>query len=238
MRVSLIIPVFNGAQLLPAAIESALPQIGDGEILVIDDGSTDGSAAVAESLGARCIRQENRGLAGARNTGLRHCKGEWIAFLDCDDVWPAGRQAALFAAVERHPKARIIRGRAHVEYTDPASPRVFARQPEQGAELLSFCTALVHRSVFDQVGLMEESLALASDVDWLLRAGECGVPSVTIPDITLIYRRHQGNMTNDVGRGQRYFARVLKRSLDRRRAAAKTGASSSRSTSSEGAGLL
>lgn len=89
-RISVVIPVFNGERFLGEAIRSVLSQtLPPYEVLVIDDGSTDGSASLAESFGppVRVIRQDNRGEAAARNRGIECAKGDWVAFLDCDDVW-------------------------------------------------------------------------------------------------------------------------------------------------------
>lgn len=103
-RISVVIPVFNGERFLAEAIRSALSQtLPPYEILVIDDGSTDGSAEIAESFGppVRVLRQENRGEAAARNFGIEAASGDWIAFLDCDDVWQPEKlafQAAFFAS--------------------------------------------------------------------------------------------------------------------------------------------
>lgn len=102
-RISVVIPVFNGERFLSDAIASALSQtLLPYEILVIDDGSTDGSTRIAESFGppVRVIRQENRGEAAARNRGIEAAKGDWIAFLDCDDIWKREKlalQAALLS---------------------------------------------------------------------------------------------------------------------------------------------
>jgi len=102
LRISVVIPVFNGERFLGEAIRSALSQtLPPHEVLVIDDGSTDGSAGLAESFGppVRVIRQENRGEAAARNHGIEAAEGDWIAFLDSDDVWKPEKlalQAQLF----------------------------------------------------------------------------------------------------------------------------------------------
>ena len=90
MKISVVIPVYNREETLAHAIESALSQtLKPHEVVVIDDGSSDKSAEVAEGFGdiVRVIRQENAGAAIARNVGIRHAVGDWIAFLDSDDVW-------------------------------------------------------------------------------------------------------------------------------------------------------
>lgn len=107
MKVSTVIPAFNRRGYLPRAIDSALAQtIPVGEILVIDDGSTDGSAEFLESRygsRVRVVRQANSGVAGARRRGIQEARGEWIAFLDSDDEWFPERNGELLNAAERVP---------------------------------------------------------------------------------------------------------------------------------------
>lgn len=101
--VSVIIPVYNGAAHLGETLRSALAQtVLPLEILVIDDGSNDQSAALAESFGPpiRVIRQENRGEAAARNRGIDTARGDWIAFLDADDLWEPEKLARQLAAAQ------------------------------------------------------------------------------------------------------------------------------------------
>ena len=93
MKVSVVIPVYNVKPYLERCVQSVLRQtFKDLEIIMVDDGSTDGSGELAESLKdwSPCIRvvhQENQGLSGARNTGIRHATGEYVVFLDSDDEW-------------------------------------------------------------------------------------------------------------------------------------------------------
>jgi glycosyltransferase involved in cell wall biosynthesis len=106
MKVSAIIPVFNRGDYLARAINSALAQtVPLDEILVVDDGSTDGSADVASRYGnrVRVVRQANSGVAGARRRGIQEASGEWIAFLDSDDEWLPDRNGELLKAAGRVP---------------------------------------------------------------------------------------------------------------------------------------
>ena len=107
MKVSAVIPAFNRRDYLPRAIDSALAQtIPVGEIVVIDDGSTDGSAEFLESRygnRVRVVRQANSGVAGARRRGIQEARGEWIAFLDSDDEWFPERNGVLLDAAEHVP---------------------------------------------------------------------------------------------------------------------------------------
>jgi glycosyltransferase involved in cell wall biosynthesis len=107
MKVSAVIPAFNRRDYLPRAIDSALAQtVPVDEIIVVDDGSTDGSAdLVASRYGnrVRIVRQANSGVAGARRRGIQDAHGEWIAFLDSDDEWTPDRNRELLQAAERVP---------------------------------------------------------------------------------------------------------------------------------------
>jgi glycosyltransferase involved in cell wall biosynthesis len=110
--VSVIIPVFNGAARVGRAIESVFAQRYDGavEIVVVDDGSTDGTRAALAQYGGRItvVADENRGAAAARNAGVRVSRGEYIALLDDDDVWLPDKLARTVAALERDPQSVLV----------------------------------------------------------------------------------------------------------------------------------
>ncbi len=103
--VAVVIPAYNAEKLLPRALRSVLTQtVAPREVLVVDDGSSDGTSDVARSFGApvRCIRQENAGAAAARNRGIAEATAEWIAFLDADDWWEPERLALGLAGEVGH----------------------------------------------------------------------------------------------------------------------------------------
>lgn len=110
-RVSVVVPVYNVESYLSACLESILSQtFSDFELLVVDDGSTDGSVALVEAIvdpRLRLIRQENRGLAGARNTGIRHAEGEFIALLDSDDLWLPQKLERHVAHLDSRPEVGL-----------------------------------------------------------------------------------------------------------------------------------
>jgi glycosyltransferase involved in cell wall biosynthesis len=109
--VSAVIPTHNRAQIIGRALESALAQThGDIQVIVADDGSSDDTRTVAESYGARVtyVRQANAGVSAARNFGMRHARGEFIAFLDSDDSWEPWKIEAQVAALRRHPEAGLV----------------------------------------------------------------------------------------------------------------------------------
>lgn len=110
VRVSTIIPIYNGEATIRAAIDSALTQEFDGqEVIVVNDGSTDGTRRILESYGSRIIllEQANRGVAPARNTGAAAAQGEYLAFLDADDTWVPEKLATLCAALDHDREAAL-----------------------------------------------------------------------------------------------------------------------------------
>ena len=115
-KVSTIIAAYNAEQTIAQTIESALAQNFDGhEIVVVNDGSTDSTAAILEQYGnrIRAVTQANRGAAAARNTGVVHSTGKYVAILDSDDLWLPGKLKTMVGALERNPHATL----AFSEYT-------------------------------------------------------------------------------------------------------------------------
>lgn len=132
-RFSVIVPVYNVQNYLCACVKSVVEQQGpaDWECILVDDGSTDRSGAMCLALaeecpGVRVIRQQNKGLAGARNTGIAAAKGEWLLFLDSDDCWPGGMLQQLRAALDRNPGYDWYAGR-YLQYQEDTGETVEPR---------------------------------------------------------------------------------------------------------------
>ncbi|OHB71784.1 MAG: hypothetical protein A2V70_04540 [Planctomycetes bacterium RBG_13_63_9] len=175
-----MIPAYNSAALLPDAIASVRAQHWpDLEIIVVDDGSSDHTPEVLQRLAGtdmRCIRQTNTGPAAARNTGILAARGQWVAFLDADDLWLPGKLATQFDAIAHHTEAgfsytddrqRYANGEEHERIVGVTGRRLFT-------ELLwgnHLCTptVIVHRDCFDQVGLFDPKLRTGEDWDMWLR---------------------------------------------------------------------
>jgi glycosyltransferase involved in cell wall biosynthesis len=219
--ISVIIPVFNGEAFLAEAIESILRQdYHPLEIIIVDDGSTDGTATIASSYsaGVRYVYQPNSGPAAARNRGLKMANGEVIGFLDADDLWPENKIEHQLARLTDDPSVEIVIGLQLLVRIDGIVDGKHTFENLSNPRInLSLGCALVRRSVFDIVGFFDETLYYCDDWDWFMRARELGVPMLIHQDVTLIARRHEGNMTNRVELGNHYAIRMIKMSLDRRR---------------------
>jgi glycosyltransferase involved in cell wall biosynthesis len=121
--VSTIIPAFNAERTIARAIDSALDQAYDGhEVVVVDDGSTDSTSAILRRYGdrVRVISQTNHGAAAARNTGVAHSTGEYLAFLDSDDLWMPGKLRTLVATLRSNPRASLAFSEYHLVTGDGA----------------------------------------------------------------------------------------------------------------------
>lgn len=216
--VSVIVPAYNAATFLGEAIQSIQQQGYESlEILVIDDGSTDNTAAIARSFGdsIRYLYQENSGPACARNTGLKMATGEIIAFLDADDLWPENKLELQLDYFLKNPSLEVVVGRVQYLLIEE-NKRIFQEisQPTLGVNLGA---GLYKKSVFDKLGYFDSSMQQSEDVDLFMRIRENGVSMAAIDEVTLYYRIHGNNMTSDRDRQNTLFIKALKQSLDRRR---------------------
>ena len=214
--VSVVIPVFNGERFLRNAVESVLAQkYSPLEIIMIDDGSTDGTADVARSLPetVRYLHQTNQGPAAARNRGIERAQGSLIAFADADDLWPEDKLALQLPYLMRDPAAEIVMGLIQQVLLSETGGENFA----EPAFSVNLGSAIIRKSVFERVGLFDETMRYSEDVDWFMRAREGGAAIVTIDAVTLLYRQHDQNMTRGKSTSELNVLKALKRSLDRRR---------------------
>jgi glycosyltransferase involved in cell wall biosynthesis len=187
--VSVIMPAYNVAPYLGAAIESVLGQtFTDFELLVVDDGSTDASWAIAERYAAtdtriRPLRQPNGGISAARNHGLRVASGEFFAILDSDDVWMPAWLGEQLAILRARPDVDIVTGNAFFLGSrrdgQPARPHPDPRpQPTLGSmiddETAVFVMSVFRRRVYDRIGGFDEAFRCNEDYDFWLRAAAAG----------------------------------------------------------------
>jgi len=220
--ISVIITAYNNRGHIPDAIASVRSQtVLPDEIVVIDDGSTDDTKAILDTLGADIAyhRQANGGEAVARNSGIANSRCDLLAFLDADDAWPPGRNALLLEGFARTPSLEIVCGRARTfageEWTAALTPAPHRLE----AVVMSFGAALIRRSVFERIGGLDPAIGLTTDFDWFMRCREQSVATAIVDDVTLLYRRHFGTLSRNVAGARAGLSRTIKLSLDRRRSA-------------------
>ena len=180
--VSVVVPVFNGEKTIERALVSILVQtFTDFEIIVVDDGSTDLTVeAVSRKYGEqlRLIEhRKNRGAAAARNTGIAAARGRWVAFLDCDDTWRPDKLARQLEMLEKAgspAKAcatgyQLYKNGREITFKTKFSPEQFRREILFGCTISPGSTLLVDQSVFNDIGMFDETFLRLEDWDWLLR---------------------------------------------------------------------
>jgi glycosyltransferase involved in cell wall biosynthesis len=222
-RVSVVIAVHNGERYLADAIQSVLRQRrADYELIVVDDNSLDSTLEITRRFGppVRCIRRQRGGVGAARNTGVTASSGDYIAFLDADDLWTTTALGGRLRAFADDPELGLVFGHVR-EFISPdldeqASGHLVCRQGLSPAHLAG--GALIHRRVFERVGLFREDLVTGEFIDWIARAREHGVHEVLLGDHVLWRRLHGSNLGLVRRDARTEYARVLKWALDRRRA--------------------
>jgi glycosyltransferase involved in cell wall biosynthesis len=219
--VSVVIPVFNGERFLREAVQSVIDQdYAPLEIIIVDDGSTDGTATVAKSLPetVRYLHQTNHGPAAARNRGIEQARGDLIAFADADDLWPAHKLELQLPYLIKDARVDIVLGRIQqVRLSETVDGQTQSQEFADPAFSVNLGSAVIRKSVFERVGLFDETMRYSEDVDWFMRAREGGATIVTIDAVTLLYRHHEQNMTRGKSASELNVLQALKRSLDRRR---------------------
>jgi glycosyltransferase involved in cell wall biosynthesis len=212
--VSVIIPVYNGERFLAEAIQSVLDQtLPPDEIIVVDGGSTDGSAAVAARYeGVAVLGHPRRGIGAALNLALSHARGDLIASLDADDRWLPDKLEKQVSALTADPALDMVFGHVR-QFHGSGGP---AGDPQPG---ISRCAMLVRRVAFDQVGAFAEDLGVHEFVDWYARAQERGLRSIALPDVVFERRIHDDNLGRQTPSAQyQSYLRALRLSVTRRRA--------------------
>jgi len=224
--ISVLIGVYNGEPYLREAIDSVFAQsYRPLELVVVDDGSTDGSADVARSYRDDVVfgQQENQGNGSARNHAVRLASGDLFAFMDADDISPPDRLELQWAALETDPDLDVVFGHAR-EFVSPeltAEQRATVRAPAADpAPWISANLMLVRRESFERVGPFSEELRVGVTVDWCARARDAGLQSAMLPQVVLERRIHLTNNGIRERESKSQYVHVLKAALDRRRALA------------------
>ncbi len=226
--ISCIVPVFNGERYLAEALDSILAQTYRPlEVIVVDDGSTDGTAHIVAGYGERIsyLRQANAGPGAARNRGLDAAAGAYVAFLDADDLWHKEKLARQMARFEARPELELCL--SHLEhFWEPEmkdeEDRLRDHRFSKPLPAYAVQAMLARRALFDAVGQFDYSLRLlGDDTDWFLRAADRGTVTEVVPDVLIFRRMHGSNISRDQATVFDVLPRIFKASLDRRRGTAK-----------------
>jgi glycosyltransferase involved in cell wall biosynthesis len=216
--ISTVIPVFNCEKYLGAAIESILAQnYHPMQIVVVDDGSTDNSAGVARSFPqVEYHLQEHAGVATALNKGIAETKGDFLAFLDSDDLWMEGKLARQIEAFAQDPELGMVMGSVE---------QFREKGPDGGPLSLGLFNGylkiamLIRRSAMFEVGLFDPQWTTGDFIDWYIRATEKRVKSLMLPEVVAKRRIHDTNMGILQRDAQTDYARIMRQVLERRRKA-------------------
>ncbi len=214
--VSVVIPTFNRREYLREALESVFAQtIPVHEVIVVNDGSTDGTETLDEEFpagGIRWIHQCNSGPAAARNAGVTESSGDFVGFLDSDDLWMQRKLETQIRAFASNPGVGIVLGRQqYLHHRGGGRRETGLVLPGQVAS-----TALVRREVFDQTGLFDEQLRGGEFIDWMSRGRACGVRDMMSDEVLIRRRVHGANLVLSEEPGASSLAAIRKH-LQRRR---------------------
>jgi glycosyltransferase involved in cell wall biosynthesis len=215
--VSVIIPVYNGEKYIGAALESVLAQdYPSFEIIVVDDGSTDGSAEAVKSCGeARYLYQRNQGVAVARNTGITASRAEYVAFLDQDDLWAPEKLRIQMDYLEENPSVGYVLARQSI-FIQPGMERPSWLREEhlldsQAGYLPG--TLVARKALFGTIGCFDPKFETASDAEWFFRTKDLGVSMTLLPDVLLHHRIHSNNQSFQVDNQHRELLRIARLSM-------------------------
>jgi glycosyltransferase involved in cell wall biosynthesis len=239
IQVSVVIPAFNNAATIGRAIDSVLAQTHPvGQILVIDDGSTDATGSLLSRYRERIeyFRQSNAGPGAARNKGIREATKPWIAFLDADDEWMPDHLEKQVRMLQTHPELAWVTGNFFRSDSQGRSGTAFENQGNQGPDTMSFFSAfvrnrwgctdtmLIRRQVFDKVGMFEGEHRIAEDLDlWFRIALEYPQIGIVHEPLAVYHLDTPGSLiksqSQEVGPLAEFLSRNLQRANERGMAA-------------------
>jgi glycosyltransferase involved in cell wall biosynthesis len=196
---SVIVPVYNGERFLHAALQSIFEQdYYPFEVIVVNDGSTDNTAAIVKSFpNVIHVSQEHHGVAAARNNGIAESRGEIIAFLDSDDFWPCDRLTITVRYLDQHPEVGYVLGK-QMMFLEPGCdvpPWVKAEWLVEPQDASNTAVMVIRRGTFERIGTFNEDYRVGEDTEWLVRASEAGIPMARLQQVVLYRRIHGENIS-------------------------------------------
>jgi len=219
--VSVILPVYNGEKFLGEAIQSLLAQsYRPIQIIVVDDGSTDDSGNIAKSFSeVEYHYKPNGGVATARNMALKQVRGEFIAFLDADDLWVPEKLAEQVAWLDAHPECGLVFAYERF-FVNPGAeaPKWFGDellQNDHNAFVPS--TLLIRRVAADATGEFSTNFNHEDDLEWFMRAKDLGFGMAVLPKTLVLRRIHGSNISMQKKPDRKVIMGLIKDSILRQR---------------------
>ncbi len=215
--VSIILPLYNGRNFIESSINSVLSQsYNPFELLVIDDGSSDGSDDLVPSdPRIRLFRRQNAGVAASRNFGISQAKGTFLAFIDQDDRWYPEKLQLQMQVLLNDPEPGYVLTLMHNHLVETMQ-RPYWLNPELLTEdpvgLLP-STLVVRRRIFAEIGIFTEDLVNASDMEWFIRAKKAGVQMRIVNQVLLQRNIHEDNCSSDNNTGKREMFSILRQKI-------------------------
>jgi len=214
-RISVIIPVYNGDRFLGDAIASVIHQsLRPYEIIVVDDGSEDGTAAIAQSYTqVKYFFQSNRGVSAARNSGIDLSTGSILTFLDHDDLMLPDSLKNRIDFLIQNPHIQCLIAK-HESFQDKAAGNQKWIKPDEfDAAHFGFGYLMVRRSFFEIVGKFNPEITMCENIDLLIRAQKMGVHFTKFPEVVVKKRVHAANVSRNVDSAQLSLLRIIQTSI-------------------------
>lgn len=228
MGISVVIPVYNRAQTITPCVESVIQQSSSvDEIIIVNDGSTDETVTSIELLKTQhptiihTIHQKNKGVSAARNAGIQQAQQEWIALLDSDDEWLPHKIATFKQYLQQHPECLLFHS-DEIWIRNGVRVNAMKKHQKRGGMIFEYClplcvispsASIIHRSLFDQVGLFDEQFPACEDYDLWLRV--CYNTPVCYIDAPLItkYGGHEDQLSRKYWGMDRFRIKALDKLL-------------------------
>ncbi len=223
-NISTIIPLYNAGKYLEEAIKSVLSQQRPPEeIIIVDDGSTDNSLEIARKFGdaIRVICQEHLGAGAARNSGVKASRGNYIAFLDADDLWLPQKLKTQMDYLEAHPETDMVFGNVHQFISPELGPEHQRRIKKELERMAGYVAGsmLIKKQKFTEAGFFNENLELGEFIDWFSRAKDLGLTFHLMDEVLLRRRIHISNMGITKKQHLNDYTAILREALARKRKA-------------------
>ena len=218
--ISVIIPVYNGARYIATALDSVFSQnYNDIEVIVVNDGSTDNSENIIKLYNIRYLKQENMGVAVARNNGIKLSKGEFLAFLDQDDVWLPEKLSLQFNQFINQKNLGYLLSHQILHLENGFAKPHWLKSEQLNQPIIGYLpsTLMVRTEIFKKIGYFNDKFDIGSDSEWFFRAKELNIEMKIMPEVLVKRLIHSSNQSHSVGNSHMELLRIVKQTLTKKR---------------------